>query len=216
MYACLAVTCQLHFWQNDRDLLRATAVTRGCNGYRNKSQHRKSTLEKKILPPLLQGFEPATFQSWLRRSNHWAIPAPFGATHCALQHFLLRENTFFFFFFFFLDNFCIVWFSNGHKLTALYNILQLFLKVKWEKNRRWHFHESYTYMTTDNIYIHTKIYNVQVSYEKQQYTIVQQKRQRLRRISPTLVWFLFEWRLNIRPCSLSPDTFWVRLAYRKW
>ena len=26
MYVCLAVTCHLHFWQNDRDLLRATAV----------------------------------------------------------------------------------------------------------------------------------------------------------------------------------------------
>ena len=76
VYACLAVTCHLHFWQNDRDLLRATAVTRGWNGYRNKSQHRKSTLEKKILPPLLQGFEPATFQSRVRRSNRWAIPAP--------------------------------------------------------------------------------------------------------------------------------------------
>ena len=63
VYACLAVTCHLHFWQNDRDLLRATVVTWGWNGYRNKSQHRKSTLEKKILPPLQQGFEPATFQS---------------------------------------------------------------------------------------------------------------------------------------------------------
>ena len=73
--ACLAVTCHLHFWQNDRGLLRATAVTRGWNGYRNKSQHRKLTLEKKILPPLLQGFEPATFRSRVRRSNHWAIPA---------------------------------------------------------------------------------------------------------------------------------------------
>ena len=49
VYACLAVTCHLHFWQNDRDFLRATVVTRGWNGYRNKSQHRKSTLEKKIL-----------------------------------------------------------------------------------------------------------------------------------------------------------------------
>ena len=48
VYACLAVTCHLHLWQNDRDLLRATAVTRGWNGYRNKSQHRKSTLEKKF------------------------------------------------------------------------------------------------------------------------------------------------------------------------
>ena len=49
VYACLAVTCHLHFWQNNRDLLRATVVTRGWNGYRNKSQHRKSTLEKKIV-----------------------------------------------------------------------------------------------------------------------------------------------------------------------
>ena len=91
VYACLAVTCHLHFWQNDRDLLRATVVTRGWNGYRNKSQHRKSTLEKKILPPFQQGFEPATFQSQVRRSNHWAIPAPrayvydcclFSTLHC--------------------------------------------------------------------------------------------------------------------------------------
>ena len=74
VYACLAVTCHLHFWKNDRGLLRATAVTRGWNGYRNKSQHRKLTLEKKILPPLQQGFEPATFRSRVRRSNHWAIP----------------------------------------------------------------------------------------------------------------------------------------------
>ena len=76
VYACLAVTCHLHFWQNNRDLLCATAVTRGWNGYRNKSQHRKLTLEKRILPPLLQGFEHATFRSRVRRSNHWAIPAP--------------------------------------------------------------------------------------------------------------------------------------------
>ena len=70
---CLAVNCHMHFWQNDRDLLRATAVTRWWNGYRNKSQHRKSTLEKKILPPLQQGFEPATFQSRVRRSNHGPV-----------------------------------------------------------------------------------------------------------------------------------------------
>ena len=74
MYVYLAVTCHLHFWQNDRDLLRATAVTRGWNGYRNKSKHKKLTLRKKILPSLLQGFKPATFQSRVCRSNHWAIP----------------------------------------------------------------------------------------------------------------------------------------------
>ena len=52
-HAYLAVTCHLHFWQNDRELLRATAVIWEWNGYRNKSQHRKVTLGKKILPPLL-------------------------------------------------------------------------------------------------------------------------------------------------------------------
>ena len=34
VYACLGVACHLHFGQNDRGLLRATAVTRGWNGHR--------------------------------------------------------------------------------------------------------------------------------------------------------------------------------------
>ena len=41
MYACLAVTFHPHFWPNDRDLLRATAVTRGWNGYRKKESAQK-------------------------------------------------------------------------------------------------------------------------------------------------------------------------------
>ena len=53
VHVCLAVTCHLHFWQNDRDLLCTTVVTQGWNWCRNKSQHRKLTLEKKILQPLL-------------------------------------------------------------------------------------------------------------------------------------------------------------------
>ena len=44
-HACLAVTCRLHFWQNDRYLLRTAAVTRGWNGYQNKSQHRKLAVD---------------------------------------------------------------------------------------------------------------------------------------------------------------------------
>ena len=46
-----------------------SAVTRGWNRYRNKNQHRKMTMEKKIIPPLLQGFEPATFQSRLTQES---------------------------------------------------------------------------------------------------------------------------------------------------
>ena len=34
---CLAVTCHLHFWQNDQDILPATVITRGWNRYWNKS-----------------------------------------------------------------------------------------------------------------------------------------------------------------------------------
>ena len=64
------------FWQNDRSLLRATAVTRGWNGHRIESQDTKLTLEKKILPPLLSGFELATFRSLVRRSNQPFIQAP--------------------------------------------------------------------------------------------------------------------------------------------
>ena len=40
-----------------------------------KSQHTKLTLKKTILPPLLPGFEPATFRSRVRRFNQQAIPA---------------------------------------------------------------------------------------------------------------------------------------------
>ena len=46
VHLCLAVTYHLYFWQNDLDLLRATAVTRAWNGYRNETQHRNLTLEK--------------------------------------------------------------------------------------------------------------------------------------------------------------------------
>ena len=77
---CSAVTCHLHFWQNDRDLLCAIAVTRWWNGYGYKSQHRKLSLEKKILPPAL---EPGTFRSRVRRSSHCAIPAPRDGLLCS-------------------------------------------------------------------------------------------------------------------------------------
>ena len=38
VYACLGITCRLHFWQNDRGLLRATPVTRGWNGHVNSGE----------------------------------------------------------------------------------------------------------------------------------------------------------------------------------
>ena len=74
VYACLGVTCHLHFWRNDRGRLRATAVTRGWNGHRKKLTKVDSGEEN--FPPLLPGFELATFRSRVRRSYHQAIPAP--------------------------------------------------------------------------------------------------------------------------------------------
>ena len=42
----------------------------------NKRQHRKFILEKKLLPPILPGFELAPFRSQVRRSYQQAIPTP--------------------------------------------------------------------------------------------------------------------------------------------
>ena len=41
----------------------------------NKSQHTKLTLEKKILPPLLLGFELATFKTCVRCCYYHGIKA---------------------------------------------------------------------------------------------------------------------------------------------
>ena len=89
----LAVTCHPRFWQNDWGLLHATVVTQGWNGYQNKSQHRKLTLEKKVLLPLLQGFEPTTFWSWVQRSNHWGIPAPQVRAYLTKSDILMSHGT---------------------------------------------------------------------------------------------------------------------------
>ena len=103
VYGCLAVTCHMHFWQNDRDLSRATAVTRGWNGYQNKSQHRKSTLEKKISRRSCRDLNPRPFNhesgalttelSPPRRSKHIAIPyilSGMSVTWCCVRHVCTR------------------------------------------------------------------------------------------------------------------------------
>ena len=78
MHASLAVTCHLHFWQNDRALLVFTCYC-GNTGVeliytQIKGQHRKLTMEKKILPPLLPGLEPGTFLSQALPLSHPCSP----------------------------------------------------------------------------------------------------------------------------------------------
>ena len=48
---------------------------RGVERRANKCQHTMLTLEKKLLPPLLPGFELETFRLRVRRSYQQAIPA---------------------------------------------------------------------------------------------------------------------------------------------
>ena len=75
MHVYLAVTCHWHFWQYDLDLLRATVtvVTVGWNRYRNMSQHRQLTVEKKVFPP---GLEPETLGSLVHCSTTELSPLP--------------------------------------------------------------------------------------------------------------------------------------------
>ena len=65
VHVCLAVTFHLHFEQNDQDVFCATSVTQGWSVYPNTSQHKKLTLEKKIILLLLQGLKPMTIQTWV-------------------------------------------------------------------------------------------------------------------------------------------------------
>ena len=85
---CFAVTCYAHFWQNDQDLLCAISLARGWNVHWSKSQHRKLTMEKKILLPLLK-----TFQSQICCSTTELSPLPnIPAEHCVsliFRHFAL-------------------------------------------------------------------------------------------------------------------------------
>ena len=62
MYARLGVTLPPALLR----LLRAATVTR-----HHKSHYRKLTMERKILPPLLPGFELAIFPSRVRRFTNW-------------------------------------------------------------------------------------------------------------------------------------------------
>ena len=49
VYVCLAVTCHLHLWQNDWDLLCATVVTWGWNRYWNRVSTESQTWRINIM-----------------------------------------------------------------------------------------------------------------------------------------------------------------------
>ena len=74
VYACLGIACHCTFSRMTRVFYVPLQYT-GIEQTGHKSPHRKLTLEKKILPPLLPGFELATFRSRVRRSTQQAILA---------------------------------------------------------------------------------------------------------------------------------------------
>ena len=76
VHASLAVTCHLHFCQNDRKPVRANAVTRRVEQIPKKESAPKVDPGEDNCPAAPAGFEPTTFQSRVRSSNHWAILAP--------------------------------------------------------------------------------------------------------------------------------------------
>ena len=59
----LAVSCHLHFWQSDRDLLRATVVTQGWNRYQTESAQTVDPRERKNTLAFLLGLEPVVRSS---------------------------------------------------------------------------------------------------------------------------------------------------------
>ena len=107
VFSCKLPLALLAEWSGS-SMPRDTAVKRGWNGYRNiKSQRRKLTLEKKILPPLLPVLEPATFRSRLRRSTHWAIAAKLLGRYVRYTH-LALINCLCYFTFLVEHNHCVV------------------------------------------------------------------------------------------------------------
>ena len=71
-HACIISTIsRVHFWQNDRGLLRVSAVTLGWNEHRIRVRTTKWNLEKTILPPLLPRIEPTT-----RLFDHESVVLP--------------------------------------------------------------------------------------------------------------------------------------------
>ena len=76
VHVCLAVTCHLHFWHNDRDFFMCYCSDTRWNGYLNESQHRKLNLEKIFSHHSYWDLNPWLFNHESSTVNYWAIHAP--------------------------------------------------------------------------------------------------------------------------------------------
>ena len=57
VYACLDVTCHLHYWQNDQGLLSATAETQGWNRHQTRESAHKVNSGKEHSPTARGGIQ---------------------------------------------------------------------------------------------------------------------------------------------------------------
>ena len=76
VHVCLAVTCRQTFWQNDRVILCATAVTIRWVKYRNKSQHQKIDLGEENSPAAPVGTRTRDLSIRSPGLYHLTIPTP--------------------------------------------------------------------------------------------------------------------------------------------
>ena len=87
---CLAVsvTCYLHFWQNDQDLLHANVVTQGWKQYQNKtkSQHKVDT-EEENSPATPAGTQTCNLSIMTLLLYQWTIPTPGNPAQTLTIHF---------------------------------------------------------------------------------------------------------------------------------
>ena len=96
VYACLGVSCHLHFWQNDKGLLRATVVTQGWNGHqiRDSTQNwlwRRNFSRRSCLDSNPQSFD---HESVLSHHSLWRSVSPFPVTFCLIIPFdVLSHNS---------------------------------------------------------------------------------------------------------------------------
>ena len=74
VYACLGVTCHLHFWQTDRGLFTCHCGNMGVDRTPINSQHRNLTPEKKILPTAPAGIGTRNLSITSPALSRQAIP----------------------------------------------------------------------------------------------------------------------------------------------
>ena len=158
MHVCWGATCHPHSWQNDLDLLCATVVTQGWNGYLNKSAQKVDHGE--VLLPLLVGLKPTSFQSQVWHSATELSPLPLASLASrhnidySVMNTILHEHN--------MNEHCEMhWLGTlankwTHRYTYWYSattiptVLQHLIFAVWPSLKQWHINKCSDAMLTFN------------------------------------------------------------------